>query len=851
MRTRGGIVGVGLVAVVSLLGAGNGIGPAVAAPNDHVRAPSTRPRASRTHKAEWATDVVAVKYRRDATPTDDAIGATGYARVRTAKGKAAAAAATLAADSTVAEVAPVFVRHASAISNDPLVVHQPYLTPLRLPEAWASSNGTGVVIAVLDTGVNEVADLAGRVLAGRDIVNSDAYPADDNGHGTMVAGVAAAATGNGVGIAGVAGAARILPVKVLDASGAGNDADIADGIAWATDHGATVINLSLGGYGSSPVLDAAIAYATSHNVVVVAAAGNDATDEPSYPAANTSVVAVSASDASGHMALFSNYGDYIDVAAPGWDIVGPDYQVPGQYDIESGTSFSSPIVAGVAALVRSTNPTMSAVQVAKRVIDTAADAGPDGRDRYFGAGVVNAWAALGGPVVDPVIAAPAGDAHEPNDSPDHATVLAPTGSTNGTIGLPGDGDWYAIDVTSLGNLVITVSAPAWADTNPETLDAVVTSYSPTFARTGSADVNEGPGTGEVLTIPVAVAQRVYVNVANWFPTGSGGSYAVSSSFTSAPAAAPASAPADLAIRSATPDNNTAAAASVHPVVRFAAGSPATTTLSRADTGAAVPTVATTTGDTVTLTPTTPLVPAPYVVRVSGTEVSRFTVARPEWAPFATATGLASQMYTDVLTHAGSSSLTSWLGDIVQTNHMDPALFADSFLSNKEFMTKVSPIIRLYLAYFHQAPSYIGLQNWVAALSNGSPLAAVSGWFWSASGMGTTLLQLSDAAFVDKAFRAVLSRPPSSSESAAWVSGLAAGRVVRSDVFLTLSQLPEYIVRFQPTVEVAAVYAGMLRRPASPVELLGWLRALSIGRTRAELVADVFRSTPYRARFGPV
>ncbi len=225
-----------------------------------------------------------------------------------------------------------------------------------MDRAWDVSKGTGVKVAVVDSGVNaQHPDLAGRVGAGVNIVPPAGGVQDDFGHGTLVAGIIAANLGNKRGIAGIAPQAQIMPVKVLDASGGGTDAEIASGITWAADHGAKVINLSLGGPGNSDVLCAAVDTALADDAVVVAAAGNDAGETVGYPAACPGVIAVSATNDTGALTSFSSFGWRVDVAAPGFDITSTASRrrrPPTRTTTESGTSLSAPIVAGVAALVR-------------------------------------------------------------------------------------------------------------------------------------------------------------------------------------------------------------------------------------------------------------------------------------------------------------------------------------------------------------------------------------------------------------------------------------------------------------------------------------------------------------------
>ncbi|HKN39142.1 MAG TPA: S8 family serine peptidase, partial [Acidimicrobiia bacterium] len=176
----------------------------------------------------------------------------------------------------------------------------------RSPSAWDVTTGSDdVVVAVLDSGVDAThPDLAGRLVAGTNIANHDNDPADDRGHGTRMAGIIAAATNNRLGMAGVAWAGKIMPVKVAGPSGAAADRDVAAGIKWATDHGAKVLSLSLGAPGDDVVLQQAVDYATAHDVLVVAAAGNGGSSVPEYPAACRGVLAVGATDTSGRRAPF-------------------------------------------------------------------------------------------------------------------------------------------------------------------------------------------------------------------------------------------------------------------------------------------------------------------------------------------------------------------------------------------------------------------------------------------------------------------------------------------------------------------------------------------------------------------
>jgi subtilisin family serine protease len=259
-------------------------------------------------------------------------------------------------------------------SNDPYRYWQWPLNRTTYEAAWSISRGTGVTVAVVDTGVDRShPDLSGQVLSGWTFLNgtqSKSGAADDNGHGTHVAGTIAARANNQVGITGAAPGARILPVKVLSASGSGYYSDVAKGITWATQHGARVINLSLGGSSTSSAITSAIDYARSCKAVVVAAAGNNGscagtTNAPSYPAAISGALGVAAVDSTLTRACFSNVGTYVDFAAPG---VGVWSTLPGaKYASWQGTSMATPHVAAAAAIVLAKRPGCGAKGVADRL----------------------------------------------------------------------------------------------------------------------------------------------------------------------------------------------------------------------------------------------------------------------------------------------------------------------------------------------------------------------------------------------------------------------------------------------------------------------------------------------------
>jgi subtilisin family serine protease len=214
---------------------------------------------------------------------------------------------------------------------------------------------------------------------------------DDNGHGTHVAGIIGASVNNRQGIAGINWHSRVIPIKALDATGAGTSFSVADGIIEATDRGAKVINMSLGNYATSAFLREAVQYAYRHDVVLVAATGNDSS-QPGYPAAYPEVLAVAATTKRLARASFSNYGSYVDVAAPG-DLIASTY-MGGQYAALSGTSMATPHVAALAALIRSANPALRNTDVMRILTSTARDLGVRGRDDLFGYGIINVNAAV-------------------------------------------------------------------------------------------------------------------------------------------------------------------------------------------------------------------------------------------------------------------------------------------------------------------------------------------------------------------------------------------------------------------------------------------------------------------------
>jgi subtilisin family serine protease len=273
------------------------------------------------------------------------------------------------------------------IPNDPGWSNQYNLSAIRAPAGWSINSGAvWVTIAILDSGIDlSHPDLFVRILPGYDFVNNDNDPQDDNGHGTHVAAIAAASSNNNVGIAGVNWGANIMPIKVLDASAMGTYANLAAGIVWATDHGAQVINLSLGGASPSFVLLDAVNYAYQRGVILVGSTGNAGIPAVLYPAAYDPVIAIGATDINNDWAGFSNHGQEIDLVAPGMNIYSAF--TGGGYGYRSGTSMAVPHVSGLAAILIGI-PGNGPTGVRRLMEGTALDLGDSGWDAFFGNGLI-------------------------------------------------------------------------------------------------------------------------------------------------------------------------------------------------------------------------------------------------------------------------------------------------------------------------------------------------------------------------------------------------------------------------------------------------------------------------------
>lgn len=267
---------------------------------------------------------------------------------------------------------------------------------VQLPAAWSHTRGaSSIVIAVIDSGIDLAhPEFAGRIAPGYDFVNRDSDPTDDNGHGTHVTGIIAMAL-DGTGSVGMCPACTIMPLKVLNADNRGNTSNAVRAILHATDQGARVINLSLGTVNNSAIMRDAIAYAHAHGVVVVASVGNYGSNVARYPAAYAEVLAVGATGLDDGVWAQSNYGAWVDVAAPGVTIYSTALDgAQHTYASMSGTSSAAAFVSGLAALVLSQNAALSTTEVQALILENVDDLGAPGRDDYYGYGRLNAYHTL-------------------------------------------------------------------------------------------------------------------------------------------------------------------------------------------------------------------------------------------------------------------------------------------------------------------------------------------------------------------------------------------------------------------------------------------------------------------------
>lgn len=275
------------------------------------------------------------------------------------------------------------------IPNDPLFQEQWGINKIKAPEAWELTNPKRkVIVALIDTGVElSNIELADKITQGYDFIENDTEPQDDNGHGTHCAGIIAANINNEIGISGITNSAVIMPIKALDKNGIGFYSDIAEAIVYAADNGAHIINLSLGGTEPSYLLQEAIDYAYNKGCVIVAAAGNLGNATPVYPAAFPNVIAVGATDENDKRWGLSSYGDFLDVVAPGVNILST--YLGNTYRKATGTSASSAFVSAVAAFIVSNSIDIKNYEVENLIFQNVDDLGNNGKDIEYGYGRIN------------------------------------------------------------------------------------------------------------------------------------------------------------------------------------------------------------------------------------------------------------------------------------------------------------------------------------------------------------------------------------------------------------------------------------------------------------------------------
>ncbi len=469
-----------------------------------------------------------------------------------------------------------------AAPNDSSYASQWGLTKVQATDAWTIYPGAypasgGATVAVVDTGVDLThEDLSAHVLTGSGAnclsgtCSGSESAADDNGHGTHVAGIAAALTNNGKGVAGLSLNSSILPVKALNSSGSGSYAAIASGIKWAVDHGADVINLSLGGYSYSSTLCSAVTYATSNGVVLVAAAGNDATSQPLYPAACPGAIGVAATSSNDTTASWSNYGaPDVFVSAPGVSIYST--YLGNQYATMSGTSMATPFVAGLAGLLLGQVPSRTDADVKTILASTSDKVGSVtyGFDPYgtctgctwqsnYGYGRINALRALSAAGAPPPSPTPdfslgATSASAATTRGASASYTISVGAQNGfgdpvslsvVSGLPSgaSASFEPSQVTGSGNSTLTVQTTGSTPTGSFTLTVRGTSGSlqhnasvtlavnaaPDFSLTvspSSRSVRHGSSTSYTVKVGAAGGFSGQVTLAvSGLPTASGSSF---------------------------------------------------------------------------------------------------------------------------------------------------------------------------------------------------------------------------------------------------------------------------------------------------------------------------------------
>lgn len=478
---------------------------------------------------EFVTGELLIQFEKDTTESDLATllasyGATYDRRLTTVDieiwlvpaGQELALSQTLTAHPAITFAEPNYYYTVldNLIPNDSGYGNQWAHNRMDSPQAWDLSTGTATITtAILDTGVDlGHPDLAAKIVPGYDFIQNDNDPGDKFGHGTHVAGIAAAIGNNGIGVAGLDWQSRIMPVRVLDSQGSGTSGQIIDGINWAYMNGADIINMSLGGPGYSSGMQTAVTNAHNSGTLVIAAIGNcrtggggcPGTNPTMYPAAYTNVLAVSSTKNNDTYSYFSQYGNHNDVSAPGGEMFAfqdpggiystmPTYNVyltgigyNNNYDYLQGTSMAAPQVAGLAGLIWSLNPALTPNQVQNIIEISADDLGPAGWDGDYGHGRINAYQALLSVIPSAptllTISNPDGDGNYPLDWDNISSATSYTlqeddnpGFASPSTVYTGPADQYDIFNRDMGNYYYRVRAnnaggsSAWSNTQSATV----------------------------------------------------------------------------------------------------------------------------------------------------------------------------------------------------------------------------------------------------------------------------------------------------------------------------------------------------------------------------------------------
>jgi len=346
----------------------------------------------------------------------------------------------------------------AAASNDPFIDKQTYLQRTHTTDVWQEVSGTeteSVVIAIVDTGVDlSHVDLKGNLVPGVNLIQPNIPPRDDNGHGTNVAGVIAAVVNNSKGVAGMLWKASIMPIKALEPSGRGDEDKLGEGIRYAVDNGAKIVVLSVGLLRNDAYLQEIVQYAEDHNVMLIAATGNDEGRNVRYPAAYPTVLAVGGVGENNAIEERSNYGPELDLVAP-WSVFTT--AIGNKYEYQDGTSMAAPQVAAAAAMVWAKYPYMKAHQVRSLLRQTADDIGEAGWDERTGYGLLRVDRAWNEPLLP--------DMYEPNNSRAEAKPYTAGRMISAELSGGADVDWFYIDVPYDGTLhmMLLSDAPVPSD----------------------------------------------------------------------------------------------------------------------------------------------------------------------------------------------------------------------------------------------------------------------------------------------------------------------------------------------------------------------------------------------------